>query len=31
MTFELSLKENGDVRFQYLDTDFGNPTWNAGA
>jgi subtilisin family serine protease len=30
-TFELSLKENGDVRFQYLDTDFGNATWNAGA
>jgi subtilisin family serine protease len=31
VTFELSLKENGDVRFQYLDTDFGNPNWNAGA
>ncbi len=31
VTFELSLKENGDVRFQYLDTDFGNATWNAGA
>ncbi len=31
VTFELSLKENGDVRFQYLDTDFGNPSWNAGA
>ena len=31
MTFELALKENGDVRFQYLDTDFGNATWNAGA
>jgi serine protease len=31
VTVELSLKENGDVRFQYLDTDFGNPTWNAGA
>jgi subtilisin family serine protease len=30
-TFELSLKESGDVRFQYLDTDFGNPSWNAGA
>ena len=31
VTFELSLKENGDVSFQYLDTDFGNATWNAGA
>ena len=31
VTVELSLKENGDVRFQYLDTDFGNPIWNAGA
>jgi subtilisin family serine protease len=31
VTFELSLKENGDVRFQYLDTDFGNASWNAGA
>jgi Subtilase family/Fervidolysin N-terminal prodomain/Putative Ig domain len=31
VTFEVSLKENGDVRFQYLDTDFGNPNWNAGA
>jgi serine protease len=30
-TFELSMKETGDVRFQYLDTDFGNPSWNAGA
>jgi serine protease len=31
VTVELSLKENGEVRFQYLDTDFGNPNWNAGA
>ena len=31
VTFELSLEEDGDVRYQYLDTDFGNPTWNAGA
>jgi subtilisin family serine protease len=31
VTVELSLKENGDVRFQYLDTDFGNGNWNAGA
>jgi subtilisin family serine protease len=30
-TFEVSLSENGDVRFQYLDTDFGNASWNAGA
>jgi hypothetical protein len=30
-TFEVSLSENGDVRFQYLDTDFGNTSWNAGA
>ena len=31
VTFELSLKENGDVRFQYLDTDFSDSRWNAGA
>jgi hypothetical protein len=31
VTFEVSVKETGEVRFQYLDTDFGNPSWNAGA
>ena len=31
VTVELSLEEDGDVRYQYLDTDFGNPTWNNGA
>ena len=31
VTFELSLKENGNVRFQYLDTDFSDSRWNAGA
>jgi serine protease len=31
VTFELSMKETGEVSFQYLDTDFGNPSWNVGA
>jgi subtilisin family serine protease len=31
VTVEMSLEEDGDVRYQYLDTDFGNPTWNNGA
>jgi hypothetical protein len=33
VTFEAIVKENGDVRYQYLDTSFeptGNPAWNAG-
>jgi subtilisin family serine protease len=33
VTFEAIVKENGDVRYQYLDTNFdpaGNPAWNAG-
>jgi subtilisin family serine protease len=30
VTFELSLSENGDVRFQYLDTDFADARWNNG-
>ncbi len=33
VTFEAIIKENGDVRFQYLDTSFepaGNPAWNQG-
>ena len=33
VTFEAIVKENGDVRFQYLDTSFepaGNPAWNQG-
>ncbi len=31
-TFELSLYQaTGEIRFRYLDTDFGNSTWNAGA
>jgi subtilisin family serine protease len=33
VTFEAIVKENGDVRYQYLDTNFdpsANPAWNAG-
>ena len=33
VTFEAIIKENGDVRYQYLDTSFepaGNPAWNSG-
>ena len=33
VTFEAIIKENGDIRYQYLDTSFdpaGNPAWNAG-
>ncbi|MBA2642006.1 MAG: putative Ig domain-containing protein, partial [Actinobacteria bacterium] len=31
-TFEMSLYEaSGEVRYRYLDTDLGNPSWNAGA
>jgi subtilisin family serine protease len=31
-TFELSLREStGEIRYQWLDTDFGNSAWNAGA
>ena len=31
VTFEVSIKETGEVRFQYQDADFGNATWNFGA
>ncbi|CAN5301770.1 hypothetical protein BH09ACT13_BH09ACT13_05900 [soil metagenome] len=31
-TFEMSLYEaSGEIRYRYLDTDLGNPSWNAGA
>ena len=33
VTFEAIIKENGDIRYQYLDTSFepaGNPAWNSG-
>jgi len=33
VTFEAIIKENGDIRYQYLDTSFepaGNPAWNEG-
>ncbi|MGE0639272.1 MAG: HYR domain-containing protein [Thermoanaerobaculia bacterium] len=30
-TFEAILWENGSILFQYLDTDFGNPNFDAGA
>jgi subtilisin family serine protease len=32
VTFEVALHEaTGEIRMQWLDTDFGNPTWNLGA
>jgi hypothetical protein len=31
-TFEVAIQEGtGDIKFQWLDTDFGNPSWNFGA
>jgi subtilisin family serine protease len=31
-TFEVALHEaTGEIRYQWLDTDFGNPSWNQGA
>lgn len=31
-TFEVAIQEGtGNVKFQWLDTDFGNPSWNFGA
>ena len=30
-TFETTLYESGEIRFRYLDTDFGNAQYNAGA
>jgi subtilisin family serine protease len=31
-TFEVAIQEGtGDIKFQWLDTDFGNPSWNLGA
>ena len=31
-TFEVALHEaTGEIRYQWLDTDLGNPTWNLGA
>ena len=30
-TFEMILFENGNIQYQYLDTDFGNASYNFGA